>query len=109
MDFKKTGASQECITRNIKDFDKTTGNIYETVVILSQRANQISSQIKEELTNKINEYTQTIRTENIEEVIENREQVEIAKLFETIPKPTLLATQELINDQIDFIDTSKEL
>ena len=109
MDYKKTGATQECITRNIQNFDETTGNIYETIVILSKRANQISTELKEELQDKISEYSHGPRAEGMEDIFENREQIEIAKFYETIPKASLLATQELLNDQITFRDPSKEL
>jgi cellobiose phosphorylase len=110
MDYKKTGAAQECVTRNIQNFDQTTGNVYETIVILSKRANQISSELKEELQNKISEYSHASRSDNnMDDVFENREQIEIAKFYETIPKATLLATQELLADKIYFRDPSKEL
>jgi Zn-dependent M32 family carboxypeptidase len=109
MDYRKAGASQECITRNIQNFDKATGNVYETVVILSKRANQISGELKEELQSKISEYSQGSRSESIDDIFENREQIEIAKFYETVPKSTLLATQELLADKIYFRDPSKEL
>jgi predicted butyrate kinase (DUF1464 family) len=109
MDYKKTGAAQECVTRNIQNFDKTTGNIYETLVILSKRANQISTDLKEELQSKISEYSHGPRSESIDDIFENREQIEIAKFYETIPKASLLATQELLFDQIVFRDPTKEL
>ena len=109
MDYKKTGATQDCVTRNIQNFDQTTGNLYETIVILGKRANQISADLKEELQEKISEYSQGARSDNMDDVFENREQIEIAKFYETIPKPTLLATQELLVDKIYFRDPSKEL
>jgi len=108
MDYKKTGAAQDCVTRNIQNFDQTTGNIYETIAILTKRANQISSELKEELQNKISEYSHSTHSDNMDEVFENREQIEIAKFYETVPKPTLLATQELLNDKIYFNDPTKE-
>jgi len=109
MDYKKIGAAQECVTRNIQNFDKTTGNIYETTVILSKRANQISADLKEEFQAGISEYTQAARADSMDDIFENREQIEIAKFYETIPKPSLLATQELLFDQIMFRDPSKEI
>jgi len=110
MDYKKTGAAQDCITRNIQNFDETTGNIYETIVILSKRANQISGELKDELQNKISEYSGGgTRSDNMDDVFENREQIEIAKFYETVPKPTLLATQELLDDKIYFRDPCKDL
>ena len=109
MDYKKTGTIQECVTRNIQNFDQTTGNIYETIVILSKRANQISNELKDELQNKISEYSHGLRAEGMEDIFENREQIEIAKYYETVPKASLLATQELLADQIYFRDPSKDL
>ena len=108
MDYKKTGATQESITRNIQNFDKTTGNIYETVVILSKRANQISADLKEELQANISEYSQGSRADNMDDIFENREQIEIAKFYESIPKASLLATQELLLDQIHFRNPVEE-
>ena len=110
MDYKKTGAAQDCVTRNIQNFDQTTGNIYETIVILGKRANQISADLKDELQGKISEYSHGgARSDNMDDVFENREQIEIAKFYETVPKSTLLATQELLTDKIYFRDPSKEL
>ena len=109
MDYKKAGATQECLTQNIQNFDQSTGNIYETIVILSKCANQISAELKDELQAKISEYSHGPRAESMDDIFENREQIEIAKFYETIPKASLLATQELLNDQIYFRDPSKDL
>jgi len=108
MDYKKAGATQECVTRNIQKFDETTGNIYETVVILSKRANQISADLRDELQANISEYSQGSRSDNMDDVFENREQIEIAKFYEVIPKPSLLATQELLLEQIHFRNPIEE-
>lgn len=81
------------VTRDIPELDKETGNIYETVSILSKRANQISLKIKEELGAKLEEFA--ISGENLEEVYENREQIELSKHYERMPKPGALAIQEL--------------
>src|SRR5690606_6845304 len=82
------------ITRDIRKMDEKTGNIYETVVIISKRANQISAAIKEELSSKLAEFASS--TDNLEEVFENREQIEISKHYERMPKPTLIATEEYL-------------
>jgi len=100
MDFKKVKADNEAITRNLNDFDKETGNIYESVVILSKRANQIAMDVKEELTEKIQGFTTT--QDASDEIIENREQIELARYYEQLPKPSLLATQEFVNGQVYF-------
>ncbi len=106
MDYKKVKTDVTAVTRNIEDFTRGTSNVYETVVVLSKRANQISSELKEELNQKISEFATT--TDNLEEVFENREQIEIAKYFEHLPKPTLIAVQEYINDEIYIRNPNKE-
>ncbi|MCC7231676.1 MAG: DNA-directed RNA polymerase subunit omega [Bacteroidia bacterium] len=88
------------VTRNIPDFDKETGNIYESIVIIGKRANQISSEMKEELNGKLSEFNSS--TDNLEEVFENREQIEISKYYERLPKPSLIAIQEFMEHKIYF-------
>ena len=105
MDFKKTNADQSIATRDIRKFDNPTGNIYEGVAIMSKRANQISSEIKEELSGKLQEFSS--HTDNLEEVFENREQIEISKHYEKLPKPSLIAIQEFLEDKIYFRNPAK--
>ena len=100
MDYKKTKAPQTTITRDLNDMDVDTENIYETVVIASKRANQISVEMKNELNRKLEEFASY--TDNLEEVFENPEQIEISKFFERLPKPSLISLQELSEDQIYF-------
>lgn len=106
MDFKKIKTETTAVTRQKDQFYRGTGNIYETVAILSKRANQISSEMKEELGRKIADYMSS--NDNLEEVFENREQIEIAKFYERLPKPTLIAIQEFLNDQIYYRNPHKE-
>jgi len=106
MDYKKVKTDVNAVTRNIEDFTKGTSNVYETVVVLSKRANQIGAELKEELNQKISEFATT--TDNLEEVFENREQIEIAKYFEHLPKPTLIAVQEYLNEEIYIRNPNKE-
>jgi DNA-directed RNA polymerase subunit K/omega len=106
MDFKKTKADTTTITRKIRDFDKDTSNIYETVVIMSKRANQIGLEIKEELNQKIQEFSTS--QDNLEEIFENREQIEIARFYERLPKPTLIAIHEFINGKIYYRNPQKK-
>ncbi|MCU0360375.1 MAG: DNA-directed RNA polymerase subunit omega [Bacteroidia bacterium] len=106
MDFKKTNAEQSIVTRDVRKFDGITGNIYEAVAIISKRANQISSEIKEELSNKLQEFS--THTDNLEEVFENREQIEISKHYEKLPKPALIAVQEFIEEKVYFRNPNKE-
>jgi DNA-directed RNA polymerase subunit K/omega len=106
MDYKKVKTDTLAVTRNIEDFTKGTNNVYESVAVLSKRANQISLEMKEELKQKISEFTST--TDNLEEVFENREQIEIAKYYEHLPKPTLIAIHEYLNGEVFFRNPHKE-
>ncbi len=106
MDIKKIKTESTAVTRRMRDFDRLTGNVYETVALLSKRANQISLEVKEELNKKISEFATT--NDNLEEVFENREQIEIAKYYEKLPKPTLIAIHEFLNDQIYYRNPAKE-
>lgn len=106
MDFKKIKTETTVVTRQKDQFYKGTGNIYETVAIMTIRANQIATEIKEEITSKINEFAQT--NDSLEETYENPEQIEIAKFYERLPKPTLIAVHEFLNDEIYFRNPHKE-
>ncbi|MDR1792423.1 MAG: DNA-directed RNA polymerase subunit omega [Bacteroidales bacterium] len=90
----------DAITRNLNDFDKETGNIYETVAILSQRANQIAVQNKKDLVERINQYDHS--TEVSDEIFENKEQIEIVKFFEMQPKPATRAIEEFLRGDIYY-------
>lgn len=100
MNFKNTSAARTTITRDVKDLEDNTGNIYEAIVVMSKRANQISSELKEELSGKLQEFATT--QDNLEEVFENREQIEISKFYERLPKPQSMAIQEMLEDEIYF-------
>lgn len=101
MDYKKTTAETSTVTRNITDFEsKTDDNIYEAIVVMSKRSNQIGTEIKIELDSKLSEFAST--TDNLEEIFENREQIEISKFYERLPKPTAIALQEFLEDKIYF-------
>ena len=88
------------ITRNVADFAKETGNVYESIAIISKRANQISVKIKEELNSKLAEFATTV--DNLEDVFENREQIEISKYYERMPKPTILAVEEFLEGKVMY-------
>lgn len=105
-EYKNIKADYEAVTRNLRDFDEETGNIYETVYILSRRANQIASDIKDELSQKMKEFASS--SDGIDEVYENREQIEWARYYEQIPKPTLLAVKEFEDKQIYYSDNTNE-
>jgi len=106
MDFKKTNAPTNTVTRDLMELCKDTGNIYETVAILGKRANQISTAMKEELTRKLQEFGSS--QDNLEEIFENEEQIQISRYYERLPKPTLIATQEFVDDKVYFRNPSKE-
>jgi len=98
MDYKKTNAAPSTITRDVELLEFKTGNVYESVAILSKRSNQISTELKRELSEKLEQFASY--TDNLEEVFENREQIEISKFYERLPKPTLIAIEEFLNDEI---------
>ncbi len=100
MDYKKTKAPTTTTTRDLDKLEAKTGNIYEAVMICAKRANQIGIEIKEELNRKLEEFANY--TDNLEEVFENREQIEISKFYERMPKHTLIALEEFENDQVYF-------
>ncbi|MFZ0281771.1 MAG: DNA-directed RNA polymerase subunit omega [Bacteroidales bacterium] len=100
MDYRKSISPTTTVTRNLDLLTKDTGNVYETVIIVSRRANQISVEMKQELNKKLEEFASF--TDNLEEVFENREQIEISKFYERLPKPTLIALQELEEDKIFY-------
>ncbi|MDR1459448.1 MAG: DNA-directed RNA polymerase subunit omega [Bacteroidales bacterium] len=97
---KKTKVSNFAETRNLNDFDKKTENIYISIVILSKRANQIASDIREELNDKIKEFT--VNNDMSDEIFENKEQIELARYYEQLPKASLLAIQEFLDDKVYF-------
>ena len=82
----KPAIASSTVTRDLRELDVETGNIYESLVIMSKRANQISNNIKEELHQKLSEFASS--NDNLEEVFENREQIEISKYYEKLPKPS---------------------
>ena len=88
------------ITRNLSELAKHTGNIYESVMIIAKRANQISANVKQELSQKLEEFSNYADT--LEETFENREQIEISKHYERLPKPTLVAIEEFRNNEIYY-------
>jgi DNA-directed RNA polymerase subunit K/omega len=94
------------ITRDTREIDEKTGNLYESVAIISKRANQISSQVKEELVAKLEEFASD--HDNLEEIFENREQIEISKYYESLPKATILAIEEFLENKVYFRNPAKE-
>ncbi|MGD9993064.1 MAG: DNA-directed RNA polymerase subunit omega [Salinivirgaceae bacterium] len=98
MDYKKSNAPTSTITRDLREIEKETGNIYESLVAISKRANQISVEVKEELSRKLEEFASY--TDNLEEVFENREQIEISRFYERLPKPSSIAIEEFVEGKV---------
>ena len=98
MAYRDSTAERTTITRNIVDLEEKTGNVYESIVILSKRANQINAELKEELTSKLEEFASS--TDNLEEIFENREQIEVSRFYERLPKPGAMSMQEFEEDKI---------
>ena len=106
MDYKKSKAPVNTVTRNVMELCDETGNIYKSVAIIAKRANQISVQIKEDLSKKLAEFASY--NDSLEEVFENRAQLEISRYYEKLPKPTLLATQEFVEGRVYWRDPQQE-
>ncbi|MBO5812796.1 MAG: DNA-directed RNA polymerase subunit omega [Bacteroidaceae bacterium] len=106
MDFKKTNAPTNTVTRDLVDYVKETDNIYESVSIIGKRSNQIAVEMKDELKQKLEEFSSS--TDNLEEMFENREQIDISRYYERLPKPTLIAAQEFIEGKVYFRNPVKE-
>lgn len=106
MDYKKTNAPLTTTVNDIIEMAEPTGNIYETVSIISKRANQIAAEMKSDLEKKLQEFATL--NDNLEEISENREQIEISKYYEKLPKPTLIATQEYLEDKLAYRNLAKE-
>ncbi len=105
MEYRKSKSPVNTVTRDIADLWKETGNIYESVAIIAKRANQISIDMKQDLNHKIAEFASY--SDTLDERFENREQIEISRYYEKLPKPVLLATQEFIDGKIYWRDASK--
>jgi DNA-directed RNA polymerase subunit K/omega len=100
MDVKRNSAPANTITRDVEKFTAPTGNIYESVIVIAKRANQISAELKQELSKKLEEFSSI--SDNLEEVFENREQIEMSKYYEKLPKASLLAIHEFLEGKIYF-------
>lgn len=106
MDYKKTNAPTTTVVRDMEKFSEPTGNVYESLAIIGKRANQISVEIKNDLSKKLSEFASY--NDNLEEVFENREQIEISRYYEKLPKPTLIAIQEFLTGKVYFRNPAKE-
>ena len=106
MNYKRLNAPTNTQTLDMNKLCEEVGNVYETVAIIAKRANQISVDLKKELEDKLQEFTTS--NDNIEEVFENKEQIEVSRYYEKLPKPTLLATKEFIDNKIFYRNPAKE-
>ncbi|MDE7154492.1 MAG: DNA-directed RNA polymerase subunit omega [Muribaculaceae bacterium] len=106
MDYKKTNAPLNTVTRDMIELSADTGNVYETVCIIAKRANQIALEMKHDLEKKLQEFASL--NDNLEEISENREQIEISRYYEKLPKPTLIAAQEYQEGKIYYRNPAKD-
>lgn len=106
MDYRKSKAPASTVSRDMSKMWKDTGNIYETVTIIGRRSNQISSEMKHDLDKKLQEFASY--NDNLEEVFENREQIEISRYYEKLPKATLIATREYEDGEIYWKNPAKK-
>ncbi|MGS2738279.1 DNA-directed RNA polymerase subunit omega [Sinomicrobium sp. M5D2P17] len=104
--LRKTEAPASTVTLDKNKIDAPTGNIYEAISIVSKRAGQINSEIKKELIEKLEEFA--TYTDSLEEIFENKEQIEVSKFYEKLPKPHAIAVEEWLNDKIYYRNTEKE-
>jgi DNA-directed RNA polymerase subunit K/omega len=102
-----TSTSNTAETRNLTELKNKTGNLYESIAIIAKRANQISITVKEELHNKLEEFA--THTDSLEEIHENKEQIEISKAYERMPNAALLATQEFLEDKVYYRKNEDDL
>ena len=106
MKNNPNAVSSSIVTRNIADITGDSGNVYEAISVISKRANQLSVKLKEELTDKLAEFASTV--DNLEEVFENREQIEVSKHYERMPKPTSLAIEEFLDKKLHYVTPEPE-
>jgi len=106
MDYRKSNAATNTVTRDVIKLSEDTNNVYETVMIIGKRANQLSVEMKQDLEKKLQEFASY--NDNLEEVFENREQIEISRYYEKLPKPALIAVQEYEEGKIYYRNPAKE-
>ncbi|MDR0547582.1 MAG: DNA-directed RNA polymerase subunit omega [Dysgonamonadaceae bacterium] len=106
MNYKNSNAPANTVTRDMMSLAEETGNVYETVRIIGKRANEISSEIKHDLERKLQEFSSY--NDSLDEIFENREQIEISRYFERLPKPALIAAQEYVDGELYYRNPAKE-
>lgn len=105
MDTKNLTAPSTTVTYDRDALTEPTGNMYEAISIIAKRAEQINTQVKEELIEKLEEFA--THNDSLEEIFENKEQIEVSRFYERLPKPQQIAVQEWLEGQIYFRDTTK--
>jgi DNA-directed RNA polymerase subunit K/omega len=105
INYKNTNAEKTTVTRDTNEFSDKSGNIYQSLIAISKRSNQISAEMREELTKKLAEFASS--TDNLEEIFENREQIEISKFYESLPKPVAIAMQEYLEGKVYVRDANE--
>ena len=106
MDFKQSKAPTNTITRDMNKLVEPVGNVYETVAIIAKRANQVSASLKKELDSKLQDFSTP--QDSVDETYENQEQIEISRTYERLPKPTLLATEEFVENDLVYKSSNKD-
>jgi DNA-directed RNA polymerase subunit K/omega len=104
-DYKKSSAAKSTVTINSSELGVRTGNVYEAVAIIGKRSVQIGEELRQELHEKLEDFN--VHTESLEEIFENKEQIELSRLYEALPKPTSLAIQEWLEGKIYFRNPSE--
>src|SRR5210317_1609077 len=107
MDLKKTNAPVTTVTYDRNIVDASTNNIYEAIAVISKRAEQINTDIRRELVDKLEEFA--TYNDSLEEIFENKEQIEVSKFYEKLPKPHALAVQEWLTDKIYYRNTDDDV
>ncbi|UAM99017.1 DNA-directed RNA polymerase subunit omega [Polaribacter litorisediminis] len=106
MDYKDTEAAISTVTYNRNEIEAPTQNIYEAISIIAKRADQINADLKKELVDKLDEFA--TYNDSLEEVFENKEQIEVSKFYERLPKPTAIAVSEWLNGKVYFRNPETE-
>ena len=106
MNYNKSKIDTSIQTHDLNDFSKTTGNLYETIAMLSKRSDQVSVELKRDLLKKIEEFAGE-SIDNIEEVVDNHERIEVARFYEQLPKPCLIAINEYLNEQLVYVNSAQ--
>ncbi|MEN8811501.1 MAG: RNA polymerase Rpb6 [Flavobacteriales bacterium] len=106
MNYKQTTAEKDTVTRNTSSMEAISGNIYEALNVISKRADQITVELKDELSQKLEAFA--LPSDNLEEIFENREQIEISKFYEKLPKPVAIALEEFLNEKVQKVEKKEE-